>query len=39
MLNVLADTLALAAVRLMGIGEVSSIFYGHKHFWIETRVF
>ena len=38
MLRVSVDILALAAVRIEGAEEVSSIFNGHKRFWMETRI-
>ena len=39
MLSVLADIVALAAVQIVGAEVVSSIFYGNKHFQMETLCF
>ena len=39
MVNVSANILALAAVRLVVAREVSPFFYGNKSFQMETQVF
>ena len=39
MLNVSADILALAAVWLVGEGEVSSIFYWNQSFGVQNPAF